>query len=70
MAINDCQAMEISAENLFALRDHDPQQFIQIQSNLLQEISRRLRYLDERLANTQPEILEKSLLAQWVVDSF
>ena len=70
MATNDCQAMEISADNLYALRQHDPEQFIQIQANLMRELSRRLRYLDEKLAVTQPEMLQKSLLAQWVVDSF
>lgn len=70
MAINDCQALEITAENLNALKQHDPEQYIQIQANLMRELSRRLRYLDEKLAETQPEILQKSLLAQWVIGSF
>jgi len=70
MAISDCQALEITAEHLYALKAHDPDQFIQIQANLLRELSRRLRFLDDKLAKTQPEMLQKSLLAQWVIGSF
>lgn len=70
MAISDCQALEITADNLYALKQHDPEQFIQIQANLMQELSRRLRFLDDKLASTQPEMLQKSLLAQRVIHSF
>ena len=42
---------------LFALYEAHLQQFALIQMNLLREVSRRLRYLDERLMNLDNELL-------------
>jgi len=48
-ALEDSRAMEISAADLYALFERDPEQFTLIQMNLAREISRRLRATDEQL---------------------
>lgn len=46
-AVEDCLAFEISSANLFALYEHDLEQFALIQMNLARELSRRLRVADD-----------------------
>lgn len=57
-AISDCQALELTNAGLFRLFEFDVEQFALIQMNLLREVSRRLRDLDERLSHSQPEFLD------------
>ena len=49
MALEDCQAIELSTANLYALYQEDLEQFTMIQMNMAREVSRRLRDADERL---------------------
>lgn len=46
-ALEDCRGFEISAASLFALYEHDVEQFALIQMNIARELSRRLRLADE-----------------------
>ncbi|MCY0964761.1 Crp/Fnr family transcriptional regulator [Parathalassolituus penaei] len=55
-----CKALEIPTEALYGLYELDLEQFTLIQMNMLREVSRRLRYLIEKLADSQPEMLEKA----------
>ena len=55
-----CKAIEIPTEALYGLYELDLEQFTLIQMNMLREVSRRLRYLIEKLADSQPEMLEKA----------
>jgi len=48
-ALETAIAMQISAADLFALFERDPEQFALIQMNLAREMSRRLRATDEQL---------------------
>lgn len=48
-ALEASRAMRISAADLYALFERDPEQFALIQMNLAREISRRLRATDEQL---------------------
>ncbi|MFK4752911.1 MULTISPECIES: Crp/Fnr family transcriptional regulator [Oceanospirillaceae] len=57
-AITDCDALELPAAALYELYQYDLEQFTLIQMNMLREISRRLRYLNAKLAATRPDILE------------
>lgn len=50
VAVTECMALEIHNISLFGLYERDLEQFTLIQMNLMREVSRRLRYLDERLA--------------------
>lgn len=56
-ALEPCSALELSNQTLFALYEAHLEQFALIQMNLLREVSRRLRYLDERLVNIDNELL-------------
>lgn len=49
LAVEDCVALEISQQSLYVLYEQDLEQFTLIHMNLLREVSRRLRALDERL---------------------
>ena len=49
VAVEPCQAIELSSASLFALYEKDLEQFALIQMNLGREVSRRLRDADERL---------------------
>ena len=48
-AIEDCNAIRISAANLYAVYAQDLKQFALIQMNMGREVSRRLREADNRL---------------------
>jgi len=56
VALSDCQALEIHNMSLFGLYERDLEQFTLIQMNLMREVSRRLRDLDQRLADMQAQI--------------
>ncbi|QJW85044.1 cyclic nucleotide-binding domain-containing protein [Ramlibacter terrae] len=49
VAVERCRAIELSSASLYALYEHDLEQFTLIQMNLGREVSRRLREADERL---------------------
>jgi CRP/FNR family transcriptional regulator, cyclic AMP receptor protein len=52
-----CSAIEISPLNLQALKDHDMEQYIEIQSNISRELCRRLRLADEnRMLMVKPRV--------------
>ena len=51
LALEPCLALELSNQTLLLLYETHLEQFALIQMNLLREVSRRLRYLDERLVN-------------------
>ncbi|WP_305453290.1 Crp/Fnr family transcriptional regulator [Oceanobacter sp. 2_MG-2023] len=57
-AITDCIALELPTAALYELYQYDLEQFTLIQMNMLREISRRLRFLNAKLAATHPDILE------------
>jgi CRP/FNR family transcriptional regulator, cyclic AMP receptor protein len=59
-ATTACKALEIPTEALYGLYELDLEQFTLIQMNMLREVSRRLRFLIEKLATSQPEMLEKA----------
>lgn len=48
-ADEDCGAIELSADNLYRLFEHDATQFALIQMNIGREMSRRLRATDDLL---------------------
>jgi CRP-like cAMP-binding protein len=48
-AIEDCQAIELSPDDLLRLFEDDVEQFALVQMNLGREISRRLRLTDQML---------------------
>lgn len=48
-ALEDCHALEIGAEALYALCKHDTEQFALIQMNIGREVCRRLRATDDAL---------------------
>jgi CRP-like cAMP-binding protein len=48
-AIEDCEAIRLSAANLYQVYEKNVEQFTMIQMNLGREISRRLRDADERI---------------------
>lgn len=49
IAVEPCEAIELSTASLFALYQQDLEQFTLIQMNMGREVSRRLRDADERL---------------------
>ena len=57
VAVEDCVALEISQQALYVLYEHYLEQFTLIQMNLLREVSRRLRALDERLMTLDRDLL-------------
>jgi CRP/FNR family cyclic AMP-dependent transcriptional regulator len=57
VAVEDCVALEISQQTLYVLYEHYLEQFTLIQMNLLREVSRRLRALDERLMTLDRDLL-------------
>lgn len=48
-ADQDCRAIELGAEDLYRLSEHDLEQFALMQMNMGREVSRRLRETDELL---------------------
>jgi len=48
-ALEDCSAIELSADDLYRLFEHDAEQFALIQMNMGREVCRRLRATDELL---------------------
>jgi len=56
IALTDCKALEIHNLSLFGLYERDLEQFTLIQMNLMREVSRRLRVLDQRLADMQAQV--------------
>lgn len=52
-ALADCTGIEIFADSLFRVYQHDLEQFTVIQMNIARELSRRLRASDERAAARQ-----------------
>jgi CRP-like cAMP-binding protein len=48
-ADEDCEAIELTPENLYRLFEHDAEQFALIQMNIGREMSRRLRTTDDLL---------------------
>jgi len=52
-ALDDCSAIEITAEHLYELSRQDLEQFALIQMNMGREVSRRLRDADEQLFRCQ-----------------
>ncbi len=59
-ATEKCVALELPAAALYELYQFDLEQFTLIQMNMLREISRRLRFLNDKLAHERPDILEKA----------
>lgn len=57
LATQNCLAIELSNADLFQLYDAHMEQFTLIQMNMLREVSRRLRDLDERLSEDESELL-------------
>ena len=49
VAVEPCQAIELSSASLYAMFERDLEQFTLIQMNMGREVSRRLRDADERL---------------------
>ncbi len=49
VALEDCTAIELSADSLLELYEKDLEQFALIQMNMGREVSRRLREADEQL---------------------
>lgn len=49
IAVQNCTAIELSAENVYRLYEKDLEQFALIQMNIGRELSRRLRVADLRL---------------------
>lgn len=52
-AVQDCEAIEIKPDDLYALFEHDCMQFALIQMNMGREVCRRLRATDDRLLALQ-----------------
>lgn len=50
IALSECHAVELNNTGLFHLYEQHTDQFALIQMNLLREVSRRLRDLDQRLS--------------------
>jgi len=48
-AVEDCSAIQLTADDLYRLFQRDPEQFALIQMNMGREVSRRLRATDELL---------------------
>ena len=57
IATADCLAIELSNQALFQLYEAHMDQFTLIQMNMLREVSRRLRDLDERLSELDSDLL-------------
>jgi CRP/FNR family cyclic AMP-dependent transcriptional regulator len=49
LALESCEALQITAPALHALYQHDLEQFTMLQMNMGREISRRLRLIDDML---------------------
>jgi CRP/FNR family transcriptional regulator, cyclic AMP receptor protein len=56
-AIEDCTAIELRADDLYRLYEHDVAQFALVQMNLAREVSRRLRRTDELLFRAWMELV-------------
>ncbi len=56
VAETSCLALEVHNMSLFGLYERDLEQFTMIQMNLMREVSRRLRHLDQQLAEMQAQI--------------
>jgi CRP-like cAMP-binding protein len=63
-----CTAIEISPLNLQSLKEHDAEQFIEIQMNISRELCRRLRLADEsRMLVVEPRIKDDGDGLSWPV---
>ena len=67
IAVEDCQAIELSWASLYALYQRDLEQFVVIQMNIGREVSRRLRDADERLF--QAKVVSADFVAEYVFRS-
>jgi CRP-like cAMP-binding protein len=67
LAVDNCQAIELSGASLYALSQKDLEQFTVIQMNIGREVSRRLRDADERLF--QAKVLSADFVAEYVFRS-
>jgi CRP/FNR family transcriptional regulator, cyclic AMP receptor protein len=56
VAVEDCTAIELSANSLYELYERDLEQFALIQMNMGREVSRRLRDADEHLFGAMMEL--------------
>jgi CRP-like cAMP-binding protein len=65
VALEACQAIELSSASLYAVYEKDLEQFTLIQMNMGREVSRRLRQADEQLFRVKvggPEVLTEYVL--------
>ena len=63
-----CTAIEISPLNLQSLKEHDAEQFIEIQMNISRELCRRLRLADEsRMRVIEPQTKDDEDGLSWPV---
>jgi CRP/FNR family transcriptional regulator, cyclic AMP receptor protein len=67
VAIEPCDAIELSSASLFSVYEKDLEQFTLMQMNMGREVSRRLRDADERLF--QAKLGATDVLAEYVVRS-
>ena len=67
VALERCDAIEVSNASLFSVYEKDLEQFTLIQMNMGREVSRRLRDADERLF--QAKLGATDVLAEYVVRS-
>ncbi|MGZ5226523.1 MAG: Crp/Fnr family transcriptional regulator [Burkholderiales bacterium] len=67
VAIERCDAIELSSASLFSVYEKDLEQFTLMQMNMGREVSRRLRDADERLF--QAKLGATDVLAEYVVRS-
>lgn len=55
-AIENCMTLELTNSDLMGLYEYNLEQFTLIQMNLAREVSRRLRDIDQKLSNLNPEL--------------
>jgi CRP-like cAMP-binding protein len=67
VAVDPCQAIELSTASLYAIYERDLEQFTLIQMNMGREVSRRLRDADERLF--QAKVASADVVAEYVFRS-
>ena len=67
VAVESCNAIELSGASLFGLYEKDLEQFTLIQMNMGREVSRRLREADERLF--QAKLGNADVLTEYVFRS-
>jgi hypothetical protein len=67
VAVEACQAIELSGASLLGIYEKDLEQFTLIQMNMGREVSRRLRDADERLF--QAKLGSTEVIAEYVIRS-